>query len=97
MRLQQGNFTEIVKRLETGDIADGKLNGITFDNKAVKIGQTLVSDAAYYQKEDGTLVADYPWIVCGFNGVVPEYVKYLADDERYFVKATDENNVERTI
>lgn len=49
-----------MKRLETGDITDGKLNGITFDNKAVKIGQTLVSDAAYYQKEDGTLVADSP-------------------------------------
>ena len=38
-RLQQGNFTEIAKRLETGDITEGKLNGITFGNKAVKIGE----------------------------------------------------------
>lgn len=81
--------------LEKGDIKNGCLNGIRLNGKAIAIGNEIVTDCAYYQGEDGTLVAEYPFAICGFNGAVPEYVKYLTDDERYFVKATDDNDAER--
>lgn len=94
-KLPAGAWTEVVKALEKGNIRDGRLNGIRLDGKAIAIGNEIVTDCAYYQGEDGTLVAEYPFAVCGFNGAVPEYVKYLTDDERYFVKATDDDDAER--
>ena len=96
-KLPAGAWTKVVQALEKGDISASKLNGITFNGKEVKIGETLPTPIAYYQGTDGNIIADSEWIVCGFNGAVPEYVKYLAGDERYFMKATDDSNVERTI
>ena len=96
-KLPAGAWTEVVKSLEKGDISAGKLNGIKFGGKSIEIGASLKTSIAYYQDDSGSLIADSEWIVCGFNGAVPEYVKYLADDARYFVKATDDSNVERTI
>ena len=96
-KLPAGAWTEVVKSLEKGDISAGKLNGIKFGGKSIEIGASLKTPIAYYQDGSDSLIADSEWIVCGFNGAVPEYVKYLADDARYFVKATDDSNVERTI
>ena len=63
----------------------------------MEIGASLATQMAYYQGDDGEIVADNEWIVCGFNGAVPEYVKYLTDLDRFFVKATDDDNAERVI
>ena len=63
----------------------------------MEIGSSLATQMAYYQGDDGEIVADNEWIVCGFNGAVPEYVKYLTDLDRFFVKSTDDGNAERTI
>lgn len=93
-----GQWLSVVDALETGNITNGVLNGITFGGKEVKIGNSLETDIAYYQGDDGNLISTSHWIVCGFNGAVPEYVKYKADDMRYFIKSTDDSdNSERTI
>ena len=63
----------------------------------MEIGASLATPMAYYQGDDGEIVADNEWIVCGFNGAVPEYVKYLTDLDRFFVKATDDSNAERAV
>lgn len=93
-----GQWLSVVDALETGNITNGVLNGITFDGKEVKIGNSLETDIAYYQGDDGNLISSSHWIVCGFNGAVPAYVKYKDGDMRYFVKSTDDSdNSERTI
>lgn len=96
--MPKGKWTKVVQALETGDISSGKLNGIKFSGKEVKIGETLSTPIAYYQGEDGSLVADSEWIVCGFNGAVPEYVKYVMNGcVRVFVKSAGDDGVERKI
>lgn len=96
--MPKGKWTKVVQALEKGDISAGKLNGITFNGKEVKIGETLPTPIAYYQGEDGNLVADSEWIVCGFNGAVPEYVKYIMNGcVRVYVKSAGDDGVEQKI
>lgn len=97
-RSPTGDWFKIVKALEKGDIKDGTLNGVDFDGNDVTLGSILVTPIAYYQGDDGTIVDRSEWIVCGFNGAVPEHVKYIMNGtRRVFVKATDDDNVERPI
>lgn len=95
--LPQGQWTEISKALERGDIKAGRLNGIQLDGKSIETGAVLETEIAAYQGDDGTVLGKSKWIVGGFNGAVPEYVKYMSDIARYFVKSTGGDNVERTI
>lgn len=91
-------WLNVVKALEKGDIKNGVLNGCTFSGNSITIGSALATPLAYYQGDDGTIVDTSEWIVCGFNGAVPEYVKYIMSGAtRAFVKATDDNNIERAI
>ena len=104
-----GKWGAVISALEAGDIKDGTLNGVTFDDQAVSINTLLSNEIAVYQGNDGEISAFYPgesygleyypgWIVASFNAVVPEYVKYLVDGtQRVFVKATDDDNNERSI
>lgn len=95
--LQKGTWTDVMLALESGNISDGTLNGITFNGTEIKIGNELHTNIAYYQADDGNLIDDSSWIVCGFNGAIPEYVKYITDSERYFIKSTNEDNKEHVI
>lgn len=96
--LPAGGWTEVVKALEAGDITSGTLNGITFGGNAITIGSSMSTPIAYYQGTDGEIIDTSEWIVCGFNGAVPEYVKYIMNGtQRVFVKATDDSDVERAI
>ena len=96
--LPKGGWTEVMKALEAGDITSGTLNGITFDGNAITIGSSMITPIAYYQGDDGKIIDRSEWLVCGFNGAVPEYVKYIMNEtQRVFVKATDSSNVERAI
>ena len=92
------NWSNIVNALENGDIKNGVLNGVKFDGAEVKIGSVLSTPIAYYQGDDGEIIDRSDWVVCGFNGAVPEYVKYIMNGtQRVFVKATDDSNNERAI
>lgn len=75
--LPNGKWSNIVKALEKGDIKGGVLNGVKFDGAEVKIGSVLSTPIAYYQGDDGEIIDRSDWVVCGFNGAVPEYVKYI--------------------
>ena len=93
-----GGWMGVVNALEAGDITAGTLNGITFDGNTITIGSSLTTPIAYYQGDDGEIIDKSEWIVCGFNGAVPEYVKYIINEtQRIFVKATDSSNTERAI
>jgi hypothetical protein len=86
-----GGWTDIVKALETGNISSKTLNGIKFGGKDVAVGNSLKTPIAYYQGTDGDIIADSEWIVCGFNGAVPEYVKYIVNGcVRVFMKSMKE-------
>lgn len=96
--LPKGGWTEVMKALEAGDITAGTLNGITFGGNTITIGSSMTTPIAYYQGDDGEIIDRSEWIVCGFNGAVPEYVKYIMNEtQRVFVKATDSSNTERVI
>ena len=83
-----GGWTDIVKALETGKISSKTLQGIKFGGKDVAVGNSLKTPIAYYQGTDGNIIADSEWIVCGFNGAVPEYVKYIVNGcVRVYVKS----------
>jgi hypothetical protein len=83
-----GGWTDIVKALETGNISSKTLQGIKFGGKAVAVGNSLKTPIAYYQDGSDSLIADSEWIVCGFNGAVPEYVKYIMNGcVRVFVES----------
>ena len=93
-----GGWTDIVKALETGKISSKTLQGIKFGGKDVAVGNSLNTPIAYYQGTDGNIIADSEWIVCGFNGAVPEYVKYIMNGcVRVYVKSTGDDGVERKI
>lgn len=92
-----GGWTDIVKALETGNISSQTLNGIKFGGKEVKVGSSLTTPIAYYQGEDGNLISGSNWIVCGFNGAIPQYVKYVMNEcVRVFV-ASMKDGVESKI
>ena len=57
----------------------------------------LETEIAVYQGDDGTVLGKSKWIVGGFNGVIPEHVKYMSDIARYFVKSTNDDDMERAI
>ena len=94
----KGGWTKVVETLEAGNITSGTLNGITFGGNAITIGSSMMTPIAYYQGDDGEIIDRSEWIVCGFNGAVPEHVKYIMNEtQRVFVKAVDSSNVERAI
>lgn len=82
-------FDKIVKALETGNITNGVLNGVSVEGQPVAIGSQIESDIAYYQDSENILTknssgAGQKWTVCGFDGSVPEYVKYKGTDGAYY-------------
>ena len=92
------SFDDILKSLETGIITNGKLNGVQFNGKDIEIGSEIETEIAYYQGEDGNIILPCKWTVCGFNGAIPEYIKYKTNDGRYFfVKSCDSENIEKEI
>ena len=96
------SFSKIVESLETGEITNGKLNCVSYNGKDVYvdigIGSEIKTEIAYYQGEDGNIILPCKWTVCGFNGAIPEYIKYKTDDGRYFfVKSCDSENIEKEI
>lgn len=92
------SWDALTAALEKGNIKNGILDGITVDGNPLAVGSILTSKIFYYQGDDGEIVDDCEWIVCGFNGAVPAYVKYMTSSgKKLFLKASDENDAERSI
>ena len=63
---------EYMEQIQSGPILD----------KSIKI------DTALYQGDDGKLVKPIEWEILGYNGVIPQYVRY---GDYYFVKLFETN------
>ena len=84
--------------LEKGNIKNGILDDITVDSNPLAVGSILTSKIFYYQGDDGEIADDCEWIVCGFNGEVPAYVKYMtAAGKKLFLETSDDNDAERSV
>lgn len=92
------SWDALASALEKGNIKNGALDGIKVDGNPLAVGSILTSKIFFYQGDDGELIDDCEWIVCGFNGAVPAHVKYLTSSgKKLFLKSFDENNAERSI